>query len=135
MKQLGKRRRRQRQRQRRRQKREEQRRQQETQRQREEKALQRPRQKQKQRVQRPGELPIQQRQEPEPLQVRLSSRTWSEMDRDREYWYSKGFEDDMEDYNTPLLEAYDWEKIDPKQRWEEEQLNDFERSVLLDNWQ
>ena len=112
MKQLGKRRRRQRQRQRRQQKREEQRRQQ-------------------QEVQRPGELQIQQRQEPEPLQIRLSSRTSSELDRDPEYWYSQGFEDYMEDYNTPLLEAYNWEKMDPKQRWEQEQLNDFEGFVAL----
>jgi len=38
----------------------------------------------------------------------------------------------MEEKNTPLLEAYDWETMDPKHRWEQEQLNDFEGFVVLE---
>jgi hypothetical protein len=38
----------------------------------------------------------------------------------------------MEENLTPLLEAYDWEKMDPKIRWDQEQLNELEGLVVLE---
>lgn len=52
--------------------------------------------------------------------------TWSQIDGEREYWYSEGFEDYMEENTAPLLQAYEWEKIDPKVRWNQEQLPELE---------
>jgi hypothetical protein len=36
----------------------------------------------------------------------------------------------MEENTTPLLDAYDWEKMDPKHRWEQQQLNELEAFLL-----
>jgi hypothetical protein len=36
----------------------------------------------------------------------------------------------MEENTTPLLEAYDWEKMDPKDRWEQEHLNELENILV-----
>ncbi len=30
------------------------------------------------------------------------------------------------------MEAYDWETMDPKARWKQEQLNEFERIAILE---
>jgi hypothetical protein len=38
----------------------------------------------------------------------------------------------MEENLTPLLEAYEWEKMDPKIRWDQEQLNELEGLVVLE---
>lgn len=83
--------------------------------------------------QQPSELKIQKQHKPEAPRKRLPNKTWSEMDRERDYWYSKGFEDYMEEKTTPLLEAYDWEKMDPKDRRELEQLNAYEGFVVLEH--
>ncbi len=111
IRQEGRRRRRQRRRQRRREQREEE---------------------QRRRRQRPSELQLQQRHEPEQQPRRQRSRTWSEFDREQEYWWSIGFPEYMEENLTPLLEAYEWEKMDPKIRWEQEQLNELEGFVVLE---
>jgi hypothetical protein len=36
----------------------------------------------------------------------------------------------MEDNTTPLLEAYAWDKMDPKERWEQEQLNELQLIIF-----
>jgi hypothetical protein len=38
----------------------------------------------------------------------------------------------MEENTTPLLEAYHSEKMDPKDRWEQEQLKELEAFVVPD---
>ncbi len=81
---------------------------------------------------RPSELQPQQRHEPEQQSRHLPSRTWSEIHREQEYWWSVGFPEYMEENLTPLLEAYDWEKMDPKIRWDQEQLNELEGLVVLE---
>ncbi|CAF1502281.1 unnamed protein product [Adineta steineri] len=35
-------------------------------------------------------------------------------------------------HNEPLLEEYMWEKMDPKERWEQEQINDLEGFAALE---
>ncbi len=56
----------------------------------------------KRRAQGPRELQVQQQQqEIKPQRIRLPSKTWSELDFEREYYYSHGYEDYMEDYSTP----------------------------------
>jgi hypothetical protein len=89
------------------------------------------RQRSKRQRQQPSELKLQKQHKPEAPRRRLPSRTWSDMDREREYWYFHGFEDYMEEKTTPILEAYDWEKMDAKYRWELEQLNAYEGFVVL----
>jgi hypothetical protein len=37
-----------------------------------------------------------------------------------------------ESYNDPLLEAYEWEKLDPKDRSEQEQLKELEGFAALE---
>ena len=52
---------------------------------------------------------------------------------DHDYWESLGFPDYMDEiYDDPLIEAYEWEKIGPKERWEHEQLNEFEGFAALE---
>ncbi len=83
--------------------------------------------------QRPSELRLQQQHQREQRPRRLPSRTWSEIDREHEYLLSRGFPEYMEEYLTPLLEEYVWEKMDPKTRWEQEQLYEFEGFVVLEH--
>ncbi len=87
-------------------------------------------QRRRRRQRRPTELQLQQRHEPEQQPRRQRSRTWSEIDREQEYWWSIGFPEYMEENLTPLLEAYEWEKMDPKIRWEQEQLNELEGFIV-----
>jgi hypothetical protein len=37
-----------------------------------------------------------------------------------------GFPEDMEENITPLLEAYDWQTMNPMERWQQEQLIELE---------
>ncbi|CAF1282092.1 unnamed protein product [Rotaria sordida] len=49
-----------------------------------------------------------------------------------DYWESLGFPEYMDEaYNDLLLEAYEWEKMHPKERWEQKQLNKFEKLAAL----
>ena len=86
---------------------------------------QRRRQRQRQR-QREQHRPQQQRQRPNQLQLsqqqqltqqtrHQQSRTWSEISEEREYWYSVGFAEYLEENITPVLEEYDREKWIQKQ--------------------
>jgi hypothetical protein len=102
--QQNRRRRRQRQRQRRRQHREEQQR----------------RQRQRQQQQ-------QQQQQPQQQARSQQFRGWFEQEWDHDNWEHLGFPEFMEENMTPILEAYDWEKMDPKDRSEQQQLNELEQ--------
>ncbi len=63
---------------------------------------------------------------------RQRHRTYSEIDREHEYWESVGFPEFMEEADTnELLEVYEWEKMDPKERWEQEQLKEFEEITTI----
>ncbi|CAF1459874.1 unnamed protein product [Adineta steineri] len=43
------------------------------------------------------------------------------------------FEESMDELDKePLLEAYMWEKMDPKERWEQEQINELEKTHVID---
>ena len=54
------------------------------------------------------------------------------MSREREYWYWVGFKEYLEENITPVLEEYDWRKMDPMARWEQAQINEFEGFILLE---
>jgi hypothetical protein len=71
----------------------------------------------------------QQTSKPEPiLEIKQQRhRTHAKIDREHQYWESVGFPEYMDEADVnPLLEVYEWEKMDPKERWEQEQLNEFE---------
>lgn len=43
-------------------------------------------------------------------------------------WNKDPFDEPMDEiYNEPLLDAYNLEKTDPKDRWEQEELNELEK--------
>ena len=137
--QEGRRRRRQRQRQRRRQRREEQRREQERFRQ----ALRRQAQRQRQQQRREDQERAQEQREHRPVETQQQQQNplrsqWSTLwYRSRRRWppsYEREYSDDTEDdpFTEALLEAYDWDKLDPKERWEQEQMNEFEGFAALE---
>ena len=85
-----------------------------------------------QRTQPPNQLQLPQ-QQPLPQQTKHQrSRTWSEITREEDYWHSVGFQEYLEENLTPLLETYDWEKMDPKARWEQELIKQLEGFVVLE---
>jgi hypothetical protein len=64
---------------------------------------------------------------------RQRHRTYSEIDREHAYWESVGFPEYMDEwFNDTLFDAYEWDKMDPKERWEQEQLNEFEGFAALE---
>ena len=87
----------------------------------------------------PNQLQLPQQQPVAQPRRHQRNRTWSEVSLEREYWLSVGFEDYLEENITPMLEAYDWEKIGPKARSEQEQINqlegfaDLEHILLIQN--
>lgn len=83
---------------------------------------------QQQRQQRPIELQSQYRQQPRRQRFRL----WFEDEWDHDNWGRLGYPEYIEENTTPLLEVYDWEKMDPRIRWEQEQLNELEGFVVLE---
>jgi hypothetical protein len=75
----------------------------------------------------------QQQQQPPILQpIPQRSRTQSEIEEERHYLESRGYPEYMEVFENKLLEEYDLEKMDPKERWEQEQLNEFEGFAVLE---
>ncbi|CAF1390282.1 unnamed protein product [Adineta steineri] len=53
---------------------------------------------------------------------------------DRILYPSDPMEEPMDEiYNEPLLEAYMWEKLDPEERWEQEQINELEGFAVLEH--
>ena len=124
--QLSLRRRRQRQHQRRRERRQEQweRQQQQEQRQRQRQEVHRQRQRQEAYHLRQQQLQQQQR--------RPRYRQRCETESQHEYWESVGFEDYMEKNRSPILEAYEWEKMDPTERqdrWDQDNLTELKRTM------
>ncbi|CAF1294403.1 unnamed protein product [Adineta steineri] len=52
---------------------------------------------------------------------------------DNELYPSDHMEEPMDEmYNDPLLEAYVWETMNPKERWEQEQINELEKTHVVD---
>jgi hypothetical protein len=77
----------------------------------------------------------QRKSSPEPiLEIKQQRyRTYSEIDREHAYWESVGFPEYMDEwFNDTLFDAYEWDKMDPKERWEQEQLNEFEGFAALE---
>ncbi len=54
------------------------------------------------------------------------------MSREQQYWLSLGYEDYLEKNITPIVGAYDWEKMDPKAKQKQEQINQFEGFAVLE---
>ncbi|CAF1557815.1 unnamed protein product [Didymodactylos carnosus] len=73
------------------------------------------------------------RQQPILPVIRQRYRTYSEIERDHKYWKAFGFPEYMDEvYSDTLLEAYEWEQIYPKERWEQEQLNEFQGFAAIE---
>ncbi|CAF1021345.1 unnamed protein product [Adineta steineri] len=52
---------------------------------------------------------------------------------DPRFYPSDHMEEPMDEmYNDPLIEAYLWETMDPKERWEQEQINELEKNHVVD---
>jgi hypothetical protein len=62
----------------------------------------------------------------------IPDQTWAEMECEDTYWMSVGYQEYLEEQLTPVLESYDWEKLDPKARWEQEEINELEGFVVLE---
>ncbi len=74
-------------------------------------------------------------QQPEQQQSYPRYRRWSEIEREHEYWQSVSFEYYMEENMSPLLEAYEWEKMDPEERqkrWKQETLKELEGATSFE---
>jgi hypothetical protein len=70
--------------------------------------------------------PRQQNQHPQQQATGQQFRGWFEVEWDHDNWEYLDYPEYMEENTTPLVEAYDWEKMHPKNRWEQEQLNELE---------
>jgi hypothetical protein len=91
----------------------------------------RQRQRQRRREQRQEQQPrSQQNQQPRQQTRGQRSRGWFEIEWDHDNWEYLGYPEYMEENTTPLLEAYDWEKMDPKDRWEQEHLIELENILV-----
>ena len=55
-----------------------------------------------------------------------------EYEWDYDNWERLGYPEYMEENNDEHLEAYNLEKMDPKERWEQGQLNEFEGFAALE---
>ncbi|CAF1459906.1 unnamed protein product [Adineta steineri] len=72
------------------------------------------------------------------LQRRQRQHEWyyERRRRRRSSYFSEhldSFEEPMDElYKWPLLEAYEWEKMDPNERWEQEQINELEGFAALE---
>ena len=55
-----------------------------------------------------------------------------EYEWDYDNWERLGYPGYMEENNDEHLEAYNIEKMDPKERWEQEQLNEFEDLIAFE---
>ena len=75
---------------------------------------------------------FQQQQPFPPRKTYKPSPTWSEMFLEHEQWLSLGYDDYVENNLTPALEAYNREKMDPKARWDQEQMNQLQELSLLE---
>ncbi|CAF1585179.1 unnamed protein product [Adineta steineri] len=61
-------------------------------------------------------------------------RRQRENDRDRILYPSDLMEEPMDEmYSEPLLEAYMWDKMNPNERWEQEQINELEGFAVLEH--
>ena len=55
-----------------------------------------------------------------------------ECEWDYDNWERLGYPEYMEENNDEQLEAYNLEKMDPKERWKQEQLNEFEGFIAFE---
>ena len=65
-----------------------------------------------------------------------TERSWSSFEerQQRDYWPSLDFPDSMdEEFNKELFEAYLRDKMNPQERWEQEQLNELEGFAALEH--
>ncbi|KAF9761760.1 hypothetical protein NGRA_2405 [Nosema granulosis] len=99
---------------------------------------QRRRERQRERRRQRREVERQQRQEERQRSQQERERyqrfRWMvEPEWDRDYLAYIGFPEYMDELDHDiLLEEYEWDKMGPKQRWEQEQLNEFEGFVVLE---
>ena len=60
------------------------------------------------------------------------SRTWSENEYEYRHWARLGYPEYLEEFDDELLKEYVSEKTDPRERWEQEQLGEFEGFAALE---
>jgi hypothetical protein len=75
--------------------------------------------------------PQEQRQEQQPQPRRERSTGWFEKEWNHDNWEYLGFPEDMDEISIePLLDVYDWEKMNPKDRWGQQQMLEIEEFIV-----